>query len=88
MTAGVSEAVDIALRAVIDPGDEVIVPEPAYVSYRPCITFAGGEPVGITSSAATNFRITAAQIAAAITPAHEGAATRLSGKPHRRHAAA
>ena len=68
ITAGVSEAVDIALRAVIDPGDEVIVPEPAYVSYRPCITFAGGEPVGIDSSAATNFRITAAQIAAAITP--------------------
>ena len=68
LTAGVSEAVDIALRAVIDPGDEVIVPEPAYVSYRPCITFAGGEPVGINSSAETNFRITAAQIAAAITP--------------------
>ncbi len=68
LTAGVSEAVDIALRAVIDPGDEVIVPEPAYVSYRPCITFAGGEPVGINSSAETNFRITAEQIAEAITP--------------------
>ena len=68
LTAGVSEAVDIALRAVIDPGDEVIVPEPAYVSYRPCITFAGGEPVGIDSSAATSFRITATQIADAITP--------------------
>ena len=68
LTAGVSEAVDIALRAVIDPGDEVIVPEPAYVSYRPCITFVGGEPVGINSSAATNFRITAEQVSAAITP--------------------
>ena len=68
LTAGVSEAVDIALRAVIDPGDEVIVPEPAYVSYRPCIPFAGGEPVGINSSAETNFRITAEQIAEAITP--------------------
>ena len=68
LTAGVSEAVDIALRAVIDPGDEVIVPEPAYVSYRPCIAFAGGEPVGIDSSAETRFRITAAQVADAITP--------------------
>ena len=68
ITSGVSEAVDIALRAVVDPGDEVIVPEPAYVSYRPCIAFAGGEPVGIESSAATSFRISAAQIADAITP--------------------
>ncbi len=68
ITAGVSEAVDIALRAVIDPGDEVIVPEPAYVSYRPCIAFAGGEPVGIESSARTSFRISAAQVADAITP--------------------
>jgi len=68
VTAGVSEGVDIALRAVVNPGDEVIVPEPAYVSYRPCIVFAGGVPVGLDTSEATRFRISAQQVAKAITP--------------------
>ena len=87
LTAGVSEAVDIALRAVIDPGDEVIVPEPAYVSYRPCITFAGGEPVGINSSAETNFRITAGANRRGNHAPHQSAAARLPGEPNRSHAA-
>ena len=68
VTAGVSEALDIAIRATIDPGDEVIVPEPSYVSYGPCVTFAGGTPVMVPTSAANGFTISARQIAAAITP--------------------
>lgn len=68
VTAGVSEALDLAARATIDPGDEVIVPEPSYVSYAPCVVFAGGEPVMIATDAAHDFAVTARQIAAAITP--------------------
>ncbi|MGI8422734.1 MAG: aminotransferase class I/II-fold pyridoxal phosphate-dependent enzyme [Chloroflexota bacterium] len=68
VTAGVSEALDLAIRATIDPGDEVIVPEPSYVSYGPCVVFAGGEPVMVPTQASTGFSITARQIAAAITP--------------------
>jgi aminotransferase len=67
-TAGVSEALDLAIRATTDPGDEVIVPEPSYVSYAPCVVFAGGEPVMVPTSAVQGFAITARQIAAAITP--------------------
>ena len=68
VTAGVSEALDLAIRATIDPGDEVIVPEPSYVSYGPCVTFAGGTPVMVPTSAANGFSISARQIATAITP--------------------
>jgi aminotransferase len=67
VTAGVSEALDLAVRAVIDPGDEVIVPEPSYVSYAPCVVFAGGEPVMVPTTAEQGFAVTARQIAAAIT---------------------
>jgi len=68
VTAGVSEALDLAARAVVDPGDEVIIPEPSYVSYAPCVLFAGGDAVMVPTSADQGFAITARQIAAAITP--------------------
>jgi len=68
VTAGVSEALDLAIRATIDPGDEVIVPEPSYVSYAPCVVFAGGTPVTVATTADQGFAITARQVAAAITP--------------------
>jgi aminotransferase len=68
VTAGVSEALDLAVRAVIDPGDEVIVPEPSYVSYTPCVVFAGGVPVMVPTSAEQGFAVSARQVAAAITP--------------------
>lgn len=68
VTAGVSEGLDLALRAITDPGDEVIVPEPSYVSYAPCVVFAGGEPVMVPTTAANGFAITARQVAAAVTP--------------------
>jgi len=50
VTTGVSEAADLALRAVIDPGDEVIIHEPSYVSYKPCIIIPGGKPVIATTT--------------------------------------
>ncbi|MBI3970320.1 MAG: aminotransferase class I/II-fold pyridoxal phosphate-dependent enzyme [Chloroflexi bacterium] len=68
VTAGVSEALDLAVRATIDPGDEVIVPEPSYVSYAPCIVFAGGTPAMVPTHEQQGFAVSARQIAAAITP--------------------
>ncbi len=68
ITVGASEGLDATLRAVINPGDEVIYHEPCFVAYAPCITLAGGVPVAIATSNATDFRVTADQIEAAITP--------------------
>ncbi len=67
LTVGGSEAIDVALRAIINPGDEVIYPEPCFVSYLPCIILADGVPVPIELSAETEFRLTRAQLEAAIT---------------------
>ena len=58
VTVGASEAIDIALRAMVGPGDEVLVPEPSYVSYSPSVIFAGGTPVGIETRAEDEFRLT------------------------------
>ena len=66
-TVGVSEALYLALNAVLDPGDEVIVPEPSFVSYVPEVVLAGGEAVTITTHVAHNFQVTATAIDAAIT---------------------
>jgi aminotransferase len=68
ITVGASEAVDAALRAICDPGDEVIYHEPSFVAYAPCITLAGGVPVAIATGDETDFQITAEQLEAAITP--------------------
>ena len=59
ITVGVSEALDLALRAVLNPGDEVLIPEPAYVSYSPLTKLAGGTPVSIATSEATRFKVNA-----------------------------
>jgi aminotransferase len=67
VTVGVSEGLDLAMRAVLDPGDEVIVPEPAYVSYVPCVILAGGVPVPVKTVAENGFRVSAAEIEAKIT---------------------
>lgn len=67
VTVGGSEAIDIALRAMIDPGDEVIIPQPSYVSYEPCAILAGAEPVIIELKNENQFRLTAAELEAAIT---------------------
>lgn len=68
ITVGVSEGLDLALRAILNPGDEVLIPEPCYVSYRPCTAFAGGVPVPIGSDASTGFRVRPEALEAAITP--------------------
>ncbi len=67
ITVGGSEAIDIALRAMIDPGDEVIIPQPSYVSYEPCAILAGARPVIIELKNEDEFRLTAAQLEEAIT---------------------
>lgn len=68
ITVGVSEALYLAMTAVLDPGDEVIVPQPCFVAYTAEVTFAGGVPVPIPTYVETSFQVTAAQIEAAITP--------------------
>ncbi len=68
VTVGASEGIDLALRALICPGDEVLVPEPSYVSYAPCVTFAGGTAVPVETSAADCFAMTPEALKKAITP--------------------
>lgn len=68
VTVGGSEAIDIGLRAVINEGDEVIIPQPSYVSYEPCAVLAGAKPVIINLKAENEFRLTAEELLEAITP--------------------
>ncbi|MET0190833.1 MAG: aminotransferase class I/II-fold pyridoxal phosphate-dependent enzyme [Pseudonocardia sediminis] len=68
ITTGVSEGLDLALRVLLNPGEEVIVPEPCYVAYQPCVSFAGGTPVGVATRAEDSFAIDVAAIEAAVTP--------------------
>ena len=67
VTVGGSEAIDVALRAMVDPGDEVIIPQPSYVSYEQCAVLAGATPVIIELKNENQFRLTAAELEAAIT---------------------
>lgn len=67
MTVGGSEAIDIAMRAMLDPGDEVLIPQPSYVSYEPCAILANGVPVTIPLKEENEFRLTAKELEAAIT---------------------
>lgn len=68
VTVGGSEGIDICMRAMLDPGDEVIIPQPSYVSYEPCCVLANGTPVIIELKAENEFRLTAEELEAAITP--------------------
>lgn len=68
VTVGGSEAIDIAMRAMLDPGDEVLIPQPSYVSYLPCAKLAGGVPVVIELKAENEFRLTREELLEAITP--------------------
>ena len=67
ITVGVSEAMDLAIRALIEPGDEVLYHEPCYVSYNPIITFAHGVPVAVETSVENGFRLTREQLEAKVT---------------------
>lgn len=68
ITVGVSEALYLAMTALLDPGDEVVIPEPCFVSYAPEVAFAGGTPVTVATHVKDDFQVTAENIAAAITP--------------------
>ena len=68
VTVGGSEAIDIAMRAMLDPQDEVLIPQPSYVSYVPCCVLVNGTPVPIELKAENEFRLTAEELEAAITP--------------------
>jgi aminotransferase len=68
ITVGVSEALDLALRALLNPGDEVLYHEPCYVSYRATILFANGVPVAVETNPANGFRLTRAMLEAKATP--------------------
>jgi aminotransferase len=79
ITVGVSEALYLALTATTDPGDEVIVPEPCFVSYNPEVLFAGGRPVNAGTSMANDFQLLATQVEELITPQSK---TLLLGYPN------
>ncbi len=68
ITVGVSEALYLAMTALLNPGDEVIIPEPSFVSYGPEVSFAGGVPVMVPTYVENDFRVTAEEIEGAITP--------------------
>src|ERR1041385_2607931 len=68
VTVGVSEALDLALRAIINPGDEVLYHEPCYVSYRATILFAHGVPIAVETKSENGFRLTRAMLEARLTP--------------------
>ncbi len=67
ITVGASEGIDLALRAICEPGDEVLVVEPSYVSYKPCVVMAGGVPVPLTTKEENDFRLTVSDIEEKIT---------------------
>lgn len=67
ITVGASEAIDIAVRAIVNPGEEVIIPAPSYVSYAPCVTIAGGKPVIVNTKVEDNFVLTPEELDKVIT---------------------
>ena len=68
VTVGGSEGVDVAMRTILKPGDEVIVPEPSFVCYKPCVALAGGVPVPLETKAENEFRLTKEELLEKITP--------------------
>ena len=67
ITVGASEAIDLALRAIVDEGDEVLIPDPSYVSYKPCVELAGGVPVSVPCDGANGFKLTPEALESVIT---------------------
>ncbi len=68
VTVGGSEGIDVTLRAICNPGDEVLVPEPSFVCYKPCVAFTGATPVPIPLQAKNDFRLTREEVEAYLTP--------------------
>ncbi len=67
ITVGVSEGLDLTMRAILNPGDEVIMPDPCYVSYSPCVVLAGGTPIMVPTNEENDFEISPADIEARVT---------------------
>jgi len=67
ITVGASEAIDLSLRAVVDEGDEILIPDPSYVSYKPCVELAGGKPVSVPCSGDNGFKLTPENLKSVIT---------------------
>jgi aminotransferase len=67
VTVGASESIDLALRAIVSQGDEILIPDPSYVSYFPCVTLSGGVPVAIKTDQTDHFRITKENLEQVIT---------------------
>lgn len=68
ITVGASEGIDLALRAILEPGDEVLIPDPSYVSYMPCVTFAGGVCIPVPTTAENGFILTPEMVLSRLTP--------------------
>lgn len=68
VTVGVSQALDLAMRAILAPGEEVLIPEPCYVSYKACVTLAGGTPVPVPTYIENEFRVTVEQLEKLVSP--------------------
>ena len=67
ITVGVSEGLDLTMRAILDPGDEVIMPDPCFVSYNPCVVLAGGTPIMVPTNEENNFELSSTDIEARVT---------------------
>ena len=67
ITVGASEAIDLSLRAVVDEGDEILIPDPSYVSYKPCVELAGGKPISVPCSGDNGFKLTPENLKSVIT---------------------
>ena len=78
VTVGGSEAIDIAMRAMLDPGDEVLVPQPSFVSYVPCTILAGGVAVPIALEEKDQFRLTPEKLLEKIKTANQGGAAKAA----------
>ena len=81
ITVGVSEGLDLALRALLDPGDEVLIPDPAYVAYPPCVSLAGGVPVWVPAPARDGFIPQADELERHITPRTRALLLNYPGNP-------
>ena len=67
ITVGASEAIDLSLRAIVDAGDEILIPDPSYVSYKPCVELSGGVPVSVPCSGENGFKLTSKALESVIT---------------------
>jgi len=81
ITTGVSEALDIAIRTIVDPGDEILVAQPCYVSYPPCVTLTGGKPVAVPCTEEDRFRLNPETLAERITKKTKGVIINFPNNP-------